>query len=1483
MTFLHKLARRLSVIRSVALVGTVLLGCAKGEEREFLSPNPATPSSIVAMTVSPRAGSVRPGETIRFTVTGTMSDGKTVPVDVDWAASGGRIGSDGVFVSDRVGRFSVRARARSSGLADSAAVSVYTSPTDILVVKLSPDSAEISEGEGLKLEAVAVRADGVELRESPLAWSSDGGSVDGGGWFSAAASGSYVVKAETAVGVEGSAAVKVRPTRRVVTRVSVAPGSTTLSFGQSKKFDAIATYDDGSQKALQVSWSSTGGTIGSDGTYIAGSTTGNYQVVGRDKQSAAADTAFVSVTEPTVASVSVSPDPASLVSGATQQYVLTATMSDGTSRSIGAAWQATGGTISGGGLYVAGGTAGSYRVVASVAGTGVADTAAVTVAVPTVALTQIVVNPGSASVPVRTSRQFSATAVYSDGSTRTPQVTWAATGGSVSAAGLYTAGATQGTYRVIATEPGGKADTSAVTVIPPQLEQLVVSPASVTLQPAGTQQFTVSGLWSDGSTLVPPVTWTAQGGSISTGGLYTAGSASGTFPVIARHDGGTLADTSFVTVEVPAPVLTAVSVSPASVTVAPAGTWQFTVSGTWTNGGTGVPKVSWAATGGTISSNGLFTAGSATGTFRVVAVEQGGTLADTSSVTVTQAAPTLTGLAVSPKSTSLQTAGSRQFSVSGTWSDGGSGVPAVAWAATGGTITNGGLYVAGTTAGTYRVIAAQSGGGLADTAVVTVSAPATLVSVAIQPDSGVVMTGTSQQFSAVGTYSTGGTGSVTPSWSATGGTITTAGLYTAGASAGNFRVIAASGGLADTAGVRVTSTATLTSFALTPASVSLAPGATQQFTTAANWSDGQSRPYTVAYSATGGTISSGGLYTAGQAAGAFMLIASCTCGVADTSPVTVATAPAPALVAVRVSPDSAVIAAGATFQFSASATWSDGSTTSPAVSWTATGGTVSGSGFYTAPATAGTWTVRATDPATGMMDTSVVRVSAAPGGTPTLPELPRILINTTYVPPTGRVISVAAGGDLQAAINAAACGDEVQLAAGATYTGNYSLPARQCATNPIHIRTAGTMPPVGVRVNPAIAAGFAKVVTPNSDAALKALPSARGYRIMAVAFTAVGSITLNYGLVRVGESNEASVDVMPGYVTFDRIYVHGHPTLGVSRCVTMNGVYTAVIESYLSECHAKGWDSQAIAGWNGPGPFKIFNNYLEGAGENLMFGGSDPQIQGLTPSDIEIRNNHVFKPLAWQPGAIWSVKNLLEFKHAQRVLLEGNVFENNWIESQSGPSIVLFSTAQQGSATWSVVQDVTFRYNVVKNVPGGFNFATGAVGQPLQRIGVEQNLLIDVGPNALGSYGKIFQVLGNTRGITIRNNTALFFAGDATRNSALTFGGTTSGFVAVNNILEGGTYGMIGTGTAPGAPALSTFAPDGVFQGNVLTGPAPSQSPFPAGNFYPPDMTSVRFVSLTGGDYTLSSTSPYLARGTDGRNPGVDFPMLQQKIAGVAP
>src|SRR4029434_11015360 len=105
--------------------------------------------------------------------------------------------------------------------------------------------------------------------------------------------------------------------------------------------------------------------------------------------------------------------------------------------------------------------------------------------------------------------------------------------------------------------------------------------------------------------------------------------------------------------------------------------------------------------------------------------------------------------------------------------------------------------------------------------------------------------------------------------------------------------------------------------------------------------------------------------------------------------------------------------------------------------------------------------------------------------------------------------------------------------------------------------------------------------------------------------------------------------------------------------------------------------SQAIASWNGPGPYTIENNFLEAAGENILFGGGDPAIPNLVASDISIRFNYITKRTSWR-GSSWTVKNLIELKNAQRVVIDGNVVEYCWEAAQSGYAIVFTPRNQDG-------------------------------------------------------------------------------------------------------------------------------------------------------------------------------------------------------------
>ena len=165
----------------------------------------------------------------------------------------------------------------------------------------------------------------------------------------------------------------------------------------------------------------------------------------------------------------------------------------------------------------------------------------------------------------------------------------------------------------------------------------------------------------------------------------------------------------------------------------------------------------------------------------------------------------------------------------------------------------------------------------------------------------------------------------------------------------------------------------------------------------------------------------------------------------------------------------------------------------------------------------------------------------------------------------------------------------------------------------------------------------------------------------------------------------------------------------------------AVINSYISgfNCVArtgKCTDATAVGGGSGDEPtgiFKIYNNFLEASGENILFGGAAATVN---PADIEIRRNHLFKPLLWKQGEPgynptasgqpFIVKNNFELKNAQRVLFEANLLEGSWGGfSQRGFSILLTPKNQENKCPACVVDDITIRYCRIRNVAGVFQIA----------------------------------------------------------------------------------------------------------------------------------------------------------------------------------
>ena len=295
-------------------------------------------------------------------------------------------------------------------------------------------------------------------------------------------------------------------------------------------------------------------------------------------------------------------------------------------------------------------------------------------------------------------------------------------------------------------------------------------------------------------------------------------------------------------------------------------------------------------------------------------------------------------------------------------------------------------------------------------------------------------------------------------------------------------------------------------------------------------------------------------------------------------------------------------------------------------------------------------------------------------------------------------------------------------------------------------------------------------------------------------------------------------------------------------------------------------DTQAVAGWDLPGPVTVQDCRLEAAGEVVIFGGADPSIKGMTPTDIKILDNDITRPMEWRGK--WQVKNLLELKHARNVLVRGNRFSNNWASAQGGWAFVFTPANQNVGCPWCVVEDVVFERNVATNIGNGFNILgfeakVGFVSGGTRNITIRNNLLLIDGAG-LGGDGRVLQLLdGRLSDLTFDHNTAI---ADGTFINLDTYGkGKFKGVVVTNNLAKHNLYGIFGTAVGSGMPAIEAMLEKPIFTRNVLAGATQAGYSYPATTLSP---TVATFNSEFNPDWTLKASSSWKSSGTDGKDLG---------------
>jgi Putative Ig domain len=743
-----------------------------------------------------------------------------------------------------------------------------------------------------------------------------------------------------------------------------------------------------------------------------------------------------------------------------------------------------------------------------------------------------------------------------------------------------------------------------------------------------------------------------------------------------------------------------------------------------------------------------------------------------------------------------------------------------------------------------------------------------------------------------------------------------------------------------------TSAGTIT-ISITPANVTVSPGGTQQFSALMQGTANTG----VKWSVSAGSITNTGLFTAPKVNSNTAVTITVT-SIADpkqsaSATVAVVNQSSPAINTVNIP----MAVAGESYAFNISVSggktpyqWSIASGSMPSGIQLNNSGMLSGTTKATGQFS---FTVRVSD-AAGHADSQSFNMNVQQQGNSPLPpqqgnfdgpaELPRVYIDSSMAntPSSGQSWNLAAGDSLQDALNNASCGDTIYLQAGATFEDNFTVPAKNCDdAHWITVRTSASdsaLPAEGTRITPCYAGVasltgrpsykcsnpknvMAKLVVPKiGTGPIVFAPNANHYRFVGLEVTRNQKTGIVYALI----------SMTPGYpadhLVFDRMWIHGTAQDETTKGIQLGGsTYVAIVDSYINDLHCISrsgscTDSVAVGGGignNPTGPYRIVDNYLEAAGENILFGGAAATV---TPADIEVRGNHMFKPLIWmkgQPGYVggrdgnpFIVKNLFELKNAQRVLLEGNVMENSWGGfSQTGFGIVITPKNQSNGQTnvcpICQVTDLTIRYGSISHVASGMQIGNGLSdtgGAPLdgERYSIHDVVIDDINGTMYNGAGMLAQVSMGKGAVPVLQHVTLEHITAFSKDAMLNVGDKTtskmSDFNFLNNVVLATDRPFTTTGGTDNCAAhvkplvvLPNCFDPYQFTSNALIGVPGTDPPdsWPSGNYFPPSPKGmfVNYNGGNGGDYHLVQGSPYTNAGSDGKNLGADIDAIAQYTA----
>lgn len=846
--------------------------------------------------MTPVNSSLDKGATRQFTATAMYSDGSTqnVTTSATWTSSTTATAT----VSDTTGSKGLAIGVAGGTASISAAFGGLSGSTNLTVVALdrldlSPANPSLARGTTMSLTATAVYSNGATQNVTSSAnWSTGaagtatvGDTAGSKGVLAGVNVGSTTVSASFD-GVTGTGSVTV--TAATPVSLAITPTNPSLPDGSTQQLTATATFTDGSTQNVttNASWSSSAPAIAAvDNSASKGLVTAmalGSSVITAQFSTVSATT-NVTVTAAVPSSLSVTPSSPSVPKGTTQQFAATLVYTDGSTQDVtsSAAWNSSNTSVApvSNSEGTKGLAAGSSTGTATISAAAQGVSGSTTMTVTTAAITSIDVTPKNSTVPAGYERQFTATALLSDGTTRdvTQDVAWASNNTDIATVGNAAAdkgratGVATGSTTILAQSEAVQGSTT-LTVSGATLTSIGVTPSNPSVPLGNSKSFTATGTFSDSSTedLTSQVSWSSSATSVATisNADGTRGLAStvatGTTTISAERSGTAVSGSTILTVVEAA--LTTIEISPDPASVAEGLTLQFTATGVYTDGSTQdiTAAVTWSSSNDAVAT--ISNAGGSKGL--AMGVEQGTVAIDAAlsgvndSASLTVTAAVLQSIAVTPANPSVPQGLQQQFVATGSYSDGSSLniTNGVTWASSDtskATISNAPASkgLVSTAAEGLTTISATSG-SVAGSTDLTVTAVA-LTSITVTPDNASVATGLTLQLKATGNYTDASTQDLTSQVTWSSSDPATADVSNAAGSKG--RVNAANTGtvtitatdpttmIADTTSVTVTA-AVLTGITVTPANAKLPVGFSRPYTATGNYSDGSSQDLTTTVS-----------------------------------------------------------------------------------------------------------------------------------------------------------------------------------------------------------------------------------------------------------------------------------------------------------------------------------------------------------------------------------------------------------------------------------------------------------------------------------------------------------------------------------------------------------------------------------------------------------------------------------------------------------